>query len=291
MRRESCQLSPQFRPCRFSRLRRFRPQTTLWACCIPLPTMGFVRFQAVGRHLAAPTHDHPHGHRPFGAFPSQRSGHRHRAIAGAFTGVQPLPWLTLLPSHAPAETCTLSERRLHLRGCSTESPLPTRRVAAAHRPDAPLGFPRLWAFTQSSAGDCRSPKLPTILFDARPKPASPALRPAEANPKDRRHVRTWTFRHRSSHRSGRQGVAGFQDRTHPCRACPHNAEALRWRRVLPNVSVAGTLVDFGDGHALQRHPRGCGPGAEAPVVGFPHPGFPGPSPDHVEPSPRRPKPS
>jgi hypothetical protein len=41
-----CQNSNTFRPCRFSRLRRFTPLSVARACCIPLPDMGFARFSA-----------------------------------------------------------------------------------------------------------------------------------------------------------------------------------------------------------------------------------------------------
>jgi hypothetical protein len=46
---EAANLTTRCRPCRFSRLRRVCPQTTLWACCIPLPIMGFTRFPAESR--------------------------------------------------------------------------------------------------------------------------------------------------------------------------------------------------------------------------------------------------
>jgi len=67
---------------------------------------------------------------------------------------RPLSWLALLPSCRLTEANPLSERRPHLRGVPAKSPLLADRVAAFGLPVAPLGFPRLRAFTRRPAGDC-----------------------------------------------------------------------------------------------------------------------------------------
>lgn len=60
---------------------------------------------------------------PFEAFPFWRSGHRHRAIAGAFTGC-PAPLVVgPLSSRESTEAVPPSESRPHLRGVLARSPL------------------------------------------------------------------------------------------------------------------------------------------------------------------------
>jgi hypothetical protein len=146
---EAANLFPRCRPCRFSRLRRVRPQTTLWACCIPLPTLGFAWLRADRQRLRCrPTV--PTGAIPSGAFPFRPGGHRHRAIADSFT-VCPAPLVVgLLPSCMTAEAVLHFERRPHLRGFPAGSPLLTRRVAATGSPDAPLGFSPTLGFHPST---------------------------------------------------------------------------------------------------------------------------------------------
>ena len=115
------------------------PQTTVWACCIPLPTMEFAWLRADQRRLRRyPTF--PTGAIPFGVFPSRSSGHHHRAIAGSFTECPAPPAVGLLSSYPTAEAVVLFERRPHLRGVLTGSPLLASRVATTGSPDTPLGF-------------------------------------------------------------------------------------------------------------------------------------------------------
>lgn len=63
--------------------------------------------------------------------------------------VRPLSWLALFRPAGPAEASPLSRSRPHLRGFPAGSPLPTPRVAALHRPDAPLGFASTLGFHPS----------------------------------------------------------------------------------------------------------------------------------------------
>jgi len=157
---EVANLLTRCRPRRFSRPRRFVPQTTVWACCIPLPTLGFAWLRADRRrfrhHPTVPT-----GARPFGAFPFRPGGHRHRAIASPFTEC-PAPLVVgPLLSCGLAEARSLLRSRPHLRGFPARSPLLTSRVAAAGSPDAPLGFsPTLGSHPSNSPATRTGRSLP-----------------------------------------------------------------------------------------------------------------------------------
>jgi len=74
-----------------------------------------------------PTPDHSHGHRPFGAFPSRRSGPPHRTIAGAFTD-GPAPLVV-----GPLPSCRTSRSRSALEKSPPPQGFP-RRKSVAHTP-------------------------------------------------------------------------------------------------------------------------------------------------------------
>jgi hypothetical protein len=65
-----------FRPCRFSRLRRFTPLSVARACCIPLPDMGFAQFSADCQPRL--TSNGPHERSTLQSFPSLISRLRRR---------------------------------------------------------------------------------------------------------------------------------------------------------------------------------------------------------------------
>jgi hypothetical protein len=95
---------------------------------------------------------------PFGAFPSCPGGHRHRAIAGAFTECPSPLVVGPLPRCPPAEADGLFRSRPHLRGFPARSPLLASTLPKLVRPMLPWAFLRLWAFTPDPAGDTRQPK-------------------------------------------------------------------------------------------------------------------------------------
>jgi hypothetical protein len=168
-----------FRPCRFSRLRRFALHTGSRACCIPLPTMGFARFRRTppaacialfalaGRHLSAgppPT--------TAGPFPEPGSGGR--------TAV-----CSLLAAPTPHWRLTLRSVPLDDSRTASPQPLPPRRWPAS-RPATCAG-----ARPTSTSGPCsiiesvaqrcvstpQSPILPWAWHSTKPSPHLAATRP------------------------------------------------------------------------------------------------------------------
>lgn len=104
---------------------------------------------------------------------------------------RPLTWLALLPSCRSTEANLLSERRPHLRGVPAKSPLLAGRVATSGPPVAPLGFPRLRAFTRRAAGDrehrsahhpVRSPNRSWVPPDHTPTEVNLRYRPSRRPP-------------------------------------------------------------------------------------------------------------
>lgn len=146
----------------------------------------------------------------------------------------------------------------------------------------PWASPRHRALTRSFRWRCVGALAPPTLFGARLSPAPPV---------------------RSTHRSesseacdpfapgpfaaALEAEAPVASSQGPRTACvlwdapPPCPKASRWRRGLPGHAVAGAPVTVGDETpCFHRCPRRGGSRAEAPFVGSPHPGSPGPSPDH-----------
>jgi hypothetical protein len=65
-----CHASDSFRPRGLSPPRRLAPPRTSWACCIPLPTMGFIGFPSAARRVPATPRDVFTDAIPSRAFPS-----------------------------------------------------------------------------------------------------------------------------------------------------------------------------------------------------------------------------
>jgi len=145
---------------------RIRPCGLVASHCRSWGSPGFLQKADVAADI-------PHSSRaplPFEAFPSWPSGHRHQPIAGLFTEC-PAPLVVgPLSFRAPAETCTLSKSRPHLRGVPSKSPLQGPSRCRVGLPDAPLGFLQLQAFTCRCGRRNWSAEAATFLFGARPKP-------------------------------------------------------------------------------------------------------------------------
>jgi len=172
---EAANLSTRCRPCRFSRLRRFRPQTTVWACCIPLPTMGFAWLRAEERRCRR-CPDISHRRCTLRSFP-------------LLTRWTPSPshcWLVHRMS-CPSRgwpSSVLHDRPKSIRSPEVaptsgvfpaRSPLLARRVAATGSPVAPLGFaptlgfhpPNLLA-ARTGRSHPHSVRVPTEIGPLRP---------------------------------------------------------------------------------------------------------------------------
>jgi hypothetical protein len=251
------------------------PQTTVWACCIPLPTMEFAWLCADQRRFRRhPTF--PTGAIPFGVFPSRSSGHHHRTIAGSFTECPAPHAVGFLSSCMTTEAVLLFERRPHHRGVLTGSPLLTRRVAATGLPDTPLGFSPTLGFHPSTLLAIRT---------GRSRPHSVRV-PAEAgplqitDPPKRTCGTNKTVVLESSgchfHRlRGRHRNPGSRSRTHGFPHAPsmpkHLAGATAFRGAsLPMCRVtAETHSSF-----RSERPLAWTDKLALTVVEFPHPGFP-----------------
>lgn len=141
-----CQASSSFRPCRFSRLRRLAPHSTLQVCCTLLPVMGFAWFPAsfpdARRTRLAPfCSAFLRGATPFEAFPSPVAGHRVTATralppSGCASSATFQP-----PSQASVTFRPRRLRRHRPQGLAPpERPLRLRQRLPTSAPVAPMGF-------------------------------------------------------------------------------------------------------------------------------------------------------
>jgi hypothetical protein len=136
----SCQAPHAFRPCRFSRLRRFSPRCTLRVCCASLPVMGFAPFPGpVPKHVALSLERHTL--RSISLFSSLTSS----PGFPLFTSDRALSPLCLHRPAAPrfrqASLCT-SPRPQGF--APLKSPLRRTNVAAGPRPMLPWAYGLIW---------------------------------------------------------------------------------------------------------------------------------------------------
>ena len=145
------------------------PQTTVWACCIPLPTMEFAWLRADQRRLRRyPTF--PTGAIPFGVFPSRSSGHHHRAIAGSFTECPSPPVVGLLSSCRPPKLSCVSKDAPTSGVSSPEVRCLPAALPRLVRPILPWASPRLWALTHRPCWQYEPAEAFRTLFESQPKP-------------------------------------------------------------------------------------------------------------------------
>jgi hypothetical protein len=212
----------------------------------------------------------PTGAIPFGVFPSRQSGHHHRTIAGSFTECPAPLAVGLLSSCMAAEAALLLERRPHLRGFHTGSPLLTRRVAVTGSLDTPLGFSPTLGFHPSTLMAIRSSRSPPhsvrVPTEAGPlQTTDPPKRTCNANktvaPEPSGcHFHRFRGRHRNpgsqvrargfpcapSMPKHRAGATAFQGSSLPmCRVTAETHSSFRSERLLAQtIELALTVVEF-----------------------------------------------
>jgi hypothetical protein len=249
-RAAECQLRSTFRSCRFSRLQRLAPHRPPRACCIPLPTMRFVRFRA-GCRLSPTTPPSSRTQTPFEAFPSQHSGNPSPAgpltkLATEIARRSTLHQFTEVPTPLDVRKQTSFQ---HHRSGAFRSPgaalrgvtMPEVRclLAALPRPLDPM-LP--WAFA----------RLQAFASIPRTNSAAEATKPATLGPENSTEVNPSGLR-----RYDLRATHPPSWLTLPKECCPTRKAACRNRLVLPECRFPRTSSTLGPSRTARHNLEGC----------------------------------
>jgi len=170
-----CHLPGSFRPCRFSRLRRFTPSTAPRVCCAPLTAVGFallqeltVRLLSVVSQLRSRKRNTLRSVSLIDSLPAspETPGGSSTPQCHALSSFQPASSTRTRVATRPEESAVSRPQGFE----PSQNPLPLTRVATGDWLDAPMGF---WSDSEVpaalSGSGSKSLSCPTLSRGRTPK--------------------------------------------------------------------------------------------------------------------------